>query len=656
MPLRTLVTAPPGTGKTTLCTKVAKELARIGCDVTGFLCRERRDSKGRRAGFDLCSLDGSKRAPLASVDGPTSGYMVGKYHVQVDSLEAFTLPLLDSALNARCSGPRVFIFDEIGKMELYSSLFVSRVRQLLGSPDEDLHVLGTVALYGGGFIAESKRTRGVEIVEIDVASRDEAARNISGRFEAVGALRSGSSPALRQSDEDSADRATRRAPGRRRWQVKSSSATKESADGEADASKAGPLDDGCAAFGKGVYGQLGYDTMIEGCGDLKHVMVAAREITDASLGFDHSAVIADGGLFLFGKNHRGQCAQRCSGKRDEKSAADPNEDVAVPRSAQGLPAGLLVKSVACGGAHTLALLENGQVWSCGDNSNGQCGLGAGTQKCVNSFRALDSLSFAESIASGFKHSAAVSSNKLYMWGGCGQGQLGLGSRRDVPLPTQLDVGAPVRQVSLGRWHSIVLTKKSQVFSFGWGRFGVLGQGDVTDHHHPVQIEGLAGQGEVHYLAAGAVHNGAIVGEKRRLFVWGRGSLGRLGLGSEANALRPSMHQSIENVEHLAMGGDFGVALSGGEWLVWGKNEEGQLGLGDSDRQNRARPTKNPSLRSFHRVVVGDCHTVAFRIQSAEQPEAARQVAFTETVAAESEDSEAAKRRRRAERFGIPFRP
>ena len=34
-----------------------------------------------------------------------------------------------------------------------------------------------------------------------------------------------------------------------------------------------------------------------------------------------------------------------------------------------------MKGVACGGDHTLVLLENGDVLGCGDNSSGQLALG-----------------------------------------------------------------------------------------------------------------------------------------------------------------------------------------------------------------------------------------------------------------------------------------
>ena len=54
-----------------------------------------------------------------------------------------------------------------------------------------------------------------------------------------------------------------------------------------------------------------------------------------------------------------------------------------------------------------------QVWSCGDQSSGQCGLGVGSSKFVNTFCAIDCLSAVQSISCGFKHSSALSSGKMY---------------------------------------------------------------------------------------------------------------------------------------------------------------------------------------------------------------------------------------------------
>ena len=188
--VRLLVTGPPGIGKTTLCSKVNRQLRQVLGDdsrISGFLSQEKRNENGQRVGFDMVSLDGSQRDALASVDGVESGPKVGKSSVQLQEFEALTFPILDKVLSesGREGSPRVLIFDEIGEMELSSTGFVDRVRQSLTSPDPDLHVLATVALRGNGIIRgfptcliSCKRLPGLRVVEIDTSSRDE----VSSRF------------------------------------------------------------------------------------------------------------------------------------------------------------------------------------------------------------------------------------------------------------------------------------------------------------------------------------------------------------------------------------------------------------------------------------------------------------------------------------------
>ncbi|MEO1973432.1 MAG: nucleoside-triphosphatase, partial [Pirellulaceae bacterium] len=65
--------------------------------------------------------------------------------------------------------PQLFVIDEIGKIELYSQMFIETTSKIL---DGDVTVLGTVAIRGEGLIQESKLRSDTEIIGVDDDNRD----------------------------------------------------------------------------------------------------------------------------------------------------------------------------------------------------------------------------------------------------------------------------------------------------------------------------------------------------------------------------------------------------------------------------------------------------------------------------------------------------
>jgi nucleoside-triphosphatase len=166
------VTGPPGVGKTTLVLRVVELLPRRRA--SGFYTEEVRGRSGR-TGFRLVTLDG-RSAPLATAGG-AGGPRVGRYVVHLAALEALAAGALGPG-----PGVELVVVDEIGKMECLSPTFVRAARHVLSGPTP---VLGTVALAGGGFIAEAKRLPGVEVILLSRESRDRLPAEIAGRLAAA---------------------------------------------------------------------------------------------------------------------------------------------------------------------------------------------------------------------------------------------------------------------------------------------------------------------------------------------------------------------------------------------------------------------------------------------------------------------------------------
>jgi nucleoside-triphosphatase len=153
------VTGLPGTGKTTLIRKVLDMLSPVVA-ASGFYTAEIRES-GERVGFAVSTLDG--RSGVLSHIRFRGGARVGRYGVDVKGFEGLVLPLLEAGRAG------LYVVDEIGKMECFSRAFCDKVRALL---DSGAPVLGTVALKGGGFIAEVKARDDVTLFGVTVKNRD----------------------------------------------------------------------------------------------------------------------------------------------------------------------------------------------------------------------------------------------------------------------------------------------------------------------------------------------------------------------------------------------------------------------------------------------------------------------------------------------------
>ncbi|KAK8916413.1 Ultraviolet-B receptor UVR8 [Platanthera zijinensis] len=159
-----------------------------------------------------------------------------------------------------------------------------------------------------------------------------------------------------------------------------------------------------------------------------------------------------------------------------------------------------VSDVACGFDHSLILCYDGTVLSSGDNTYGQLGRDTDGSKVLPvhiNFRPL-------SLSAGLGHSLLLcrmpsnggsfldEATGILSWGWNKSSQLGRKGRENVPAPVEGLEGEEMVSVSAGRVHSICLTSKGQVWTWGSGRNGRLGLGSFADEAEPTFVQYLEG--------------------------------------------------------------------------------------------------------------------------------------------------------------------
>lgn len=248
-----------------------------------------------------------------------------------------------------------------------------------------------------------------------------------------------------------------------------------------------------------------------------------------------------------------------------------------------------VSTAACGSSHS-AFVVDGQLYTYGSNKYDQLGreAPAGETATTGSGPAPVTLEAEDGhhpavleVALGARHSAAITEGGAlwtWGWGGSfwkGAGALGHGGRGNVETPALVksfvEQGEEVRQVACGSQHTLVLTSEGRLYSTGKGDFGILGRGDTRD---ATEFE------EIEYF-----------------------------FQSNDSILNPNDPTTIVKV---GAGSNFSAALSqNGELWVWGRNDYGQLGLGEEAMGDMYSAERYPRLvRSLpvegHRIVDFDC--------------------------------------------------
>ena len=148
--------------------------------------------------------------------------------------------------------------------------------------------------------------------------------------------------------------------------------------------------------------------------------------------------------------------------------------LAIMMTGFSTPACAVMPQLAAGSNHTVALRNDGTVWTWGDNSFGQLGNGdTSSSSTPVQVTALSGMTFT-AVAAGSHHTVALRNDgTVWAWGNNDCGQLGNSDTSSSSTPIQVAAlsGMTITTVAAGSRHTVALRKDGTVWSWGYNGTG-----------------------------------------------------------------------------------------------------------------------------------------------------------------------------------------
>jgi len=260
--------------------------------------------------------------------------------------------------------------------------------------------------------------------------------------------------------------------------------------------------------------------------------------------------------------------------------------------------------VTVSGNFSSGIDNNGRAWSWGGNANGR--LGDNSTTCRNTPVSVLGVvkTFCKISAGGYYVHTIDKYGRLWSWGGNFYGNLGNNSTISQRTPVSI-LGATKTfcEISGGTNHSLAIDKYGRLWSWGFGKYGVLGDNDSNQMSKitPVSVGGTVktfckiGAGNFHSIA---------IDYKGKTWAWGYNLYGIISNSNIEPKITPISVTASKTFCRIFVGAQTGIGLTNnGSIFTWGSNEYGQLG--DNTINLKYTPVSiGGSTKTFCQIVNG----------------------------------------------------
>ena len=315
-------------------------------------------------------------------------------------------------------------------------------------------------------------------------------------------------------------------------------------------------------------------------------------------GYNHTlAIDMNGNMAAWGQNTYSQLG--------DMTALDRSSPVSVIST-------LFYVEAAAGTDFSLGLDGYGSIWAWGHNNIGQLGDNTNINRSspVN-VPAYNYKNYVFVSARG-GHSVSINTNgDIICWGENDQGQIGDGTQNNRSTPTSV-MGMAQKSffaAAAGTKHTLVIDGYGQIWGWGYNYYGEIG--NVRNQESPFPYKASAAGVTFRAVAAGNGHSVAL-DKNGNVWSWGRNDYGQLGNGTLTNTNSPAIMLSATSISYTYIAcGDYDSLMIDSDGNAWstGRNDRGQLGLGNAAPTTVSTPTIVIGGLKYLQVTGGQLHSV-----------------------------------------------